>query len=161
VAALTEPERYASRFAGKFLVEGRSEPLLVYEVFSSIHHPRMRNAPVFARAIALYQQAQIEEALAMLQSIVHLPLDGESIRNVNNKSSDGGDVASDARSESSGSSSSIDEENIDGVVRLYIESCTQILRAGGSKRLPSNWQSVLSVTKGGRVLFDTNSLVRV
>jgi hypothetical protein len=166
-AALSEPERYASRFAGKFLVEGKSEPLLVFEVFASPTHPRMRNAPVLARAIALYQQAQIEEALAMFQSIVNLPdemtaAEEESSVAASEASGVGGGGYASSRCSSLSRGSSVDDEaneRIDGVVQLYIESCTQILRAGGAKRLPSNWQSVLSVTKGGRVLFDTSALV--
>jgi hypothetical protein len=154
-AALSEPERYASRFAGKFLVEGKREPLLLYEVFASAQHPRMRNAPLLARAIAVYHQAQIEEALAMFQSIVHLPISDDG--------SGGDERGPRSIGDHSSGDSSIDgeaNEHIDGVAQLYIESCTQILRAGGAKRLPPNWQSVLSVTKGGRVLFDGDSMVR-
>lgn len=55
-AALKQPELVTHRCIGKIQVEGKQQVLLVYEVFASHSHPRMRVAAQLQRGIRLYQQ---------------------------------------------------------------------------------------------------------
>jgi class 3 adenylate cyclase len=126
-AALLQPEMFAHRCVGKFQVEGRSEVLLVYEIFASRDHTRMRTASAFQHCVSLYQQAKIDEALAAFLALVK-PVG----------------VAAAAAAASRGALVD-DDDSIDGVALLYIDSCQQILHAN-LHRLRSDWQ-----VKGKRI----------